>query len=128
MKYITMTCDIKNSRMISDREFIQIKLIEMLKSCNLKFEEYILSPFLITLGDEWQGLLKENSPILDIIHFFKSNLPSTIDFYTGIGIGDITIHNFELTVNQLDGPSFYLARKALKYAKKNKCNISILIQ
>lgn len=128
MKYITMTCDMKNSRMLSNRDVIQFQLIDMLKSCNLKFKDYILSPFLITLGDEWQGLLKENSPIYDIISFFKTTLPSSVEFYTGIGIGDITIHNFELTVNQLDGPSFHLARKALKYAKKNNCTISILVQ
>ena len=127
MNFITMICDIKSSRLLDNREEIQYLLIDSLKKCNLKFKAYIASPFIITLGDEWQGLLKENAPYLDIINYFKSQLPSNIHFYTGLGIGEITINNFELTVNQLDGPSFHLARKALKYAKKNNCSLVILI-
>lgn len=124
--FLTMICDIKNSRLIENRQNVQLELIDTLKKCNLKFEKYIISPFIITLGDEWQGLLKEDAPYLDILNFFKTSLPNNIEFYTGIGIGAITIHNFELTVNQLDGPSFYLARKALKYAKKNNCSLVII--
>ncbi|WP_315110086.1 SatD family protein [Clostridium intestinale] len=126
MNFITMVCDLKNSRTLSNRDEIQYILIDTLKKCNLTFKPYIVSPFIITLGDEWQGLLKENTPYLDIINFFKSELPDYIDFYTGLGIGDISINNYELTVNQLDGPSFHLARKAIKYAKKNQCSLAIL--
>ncbi|WP_286905314.1 SatD family protein [Clostridium sp. UBA1652] len=126
MNFITMVCDLKNSRTLSNRDEIQYILIDTLKKCNLTFKTYIVSPFIITLGDEWQGLLKENTPYLDIINFFKSELPDYIDFYTGLGIGDISINNYELTVNQLDGPSFHLARKAIKYAKKNQCSLAIL--
>lgn len=128
MKYMTIICDIKNSKIIPDRNAIQLQLIDMLKLSNDKFKSFIISPFIITLGDEWQGLVKVDSNINDILNFFKSHLPSNIDFYTGVGIGDVTVYNFELTVNQLDGPSFHLARKAIRYAKKNNCNISILIQ
>ncbi|WP_040328979.1 SatD family protein [Clostridium ihumii] len=124
--FLTMICDIKNSRHIDNREFVQMEIISTLKKCNSIFEKYIVSPFIITLGDEWQGLLIENTPYLDIISFLEQSLPQNIKFYTGIGIGAITIHNFELTVNQLDGPSFYLARKAIKYAKKNNCSLIIM--
>lgn len=118
MEYLTMICDLKHSRQIQNREVIQYKLIELLKSANEKYKDYLVASFIITLGDEWQGLLKVDAPYEEVISFFKQGLPESISFYTGIGIGPITIHNFELTVNQLDGPSFYLAREAIGYAKR----------
>lgn len=126
MNYITVIFDIKKSRELVNREEVQKILIESLKKCNEEFKEIILSPFLIILGDEWQGLLKEGSDYNKIIEFFKRLLPSNVRFYTGVGIGDITIHNFELTVNQLDGPAFHLARNAIKYAKKKDCSLVVL--
>ena len=44
----------------------------------------------------------------------------------GIGIGEVTVYNFELTVNQLDGPSYYLAREAINYCKKHKHSLVML--
>ncbi|MGL5351795.1 MAG: SatD family protein, partial [Clostridium sp.] len=76
-------------------------------------------------GDEWQGLLKEGSDFNKIISFFKKSLPLNIEFYTGVGIGDITINDFELTVNQLDGPAFHLARYAIKYAKRKSYSLVV---
>ncbi|QAA33094.1 SatD family protein [Clostridium manihotivorum] len=127
MNYITLIFDLKDSRNIENRDELQKMLINSIKTCNELFANIIASPFLITLGDEWEGLLFENSDYSKIINFFRDALPENIDFYTGVGIGAVSIHNFELTVNQLDGPSFHLARKAVKYAKKNNCSVSILI-
>jgi hypothetical protein len=111
-----MVCDIKNSRNIINREELQYRIIDMLKEINKKHSELIVSPFIITLGDEWQGLLKYPSPYEKIVDFFNDKL-GEVQFYCGIGVGDISIHNFELTVNQLDGPSFHKARRALSIAK-----------
>lgn len=126
MKYMTMICDIKNSRHLQNRENVQYLLIEMLKEANTKFSNLIVNPFIITIGDEWQGLLKYPCDYSILIEHFHKILGS-IDFYCGIGIGEIAIHNFELTVNQLDGPSFYLARSAIKTAKKYSYSL-VLIQ
>ncbi|WP_411681172.1 SatD family protein [Clostridium thailandense] len=125
MLYCTLICDIKSSRKLKNREELQYKLIDMLKKTNMKFENVIASPFLITTGDEWQGLLKYPCDYKRLLNFFKQFLPD-IQFYAGIGIGEICIHNFELTVNQLDGPSFYRAREALKYAKRNNLPLVVL--
>ena len=53
-----MICDIKNSEQLENREEIQYQLIDTLKKANELFSSTIASPFIITLGDEWQGLLK----------------------------------------------------------------------
>ncbi|MEW9096878.1 MAG: SatD family protein [Clostridiaceae bacterium] len=125
MLYCTLICDIKSSRTIENREEVQYKIIDMLKNTNIKFKDVIISPFLITTGDEWQGLLKYPYDFIEILDFFKKHLKD-IRFYTGVGIGDVSIHNFQLTVNQLDGPSFYRARDAVKYAKKSNLPLVIL--
>lgn len=113
---MTIICDLKKSRQLINREKTQYQIIHMLKAANVIFSQNIVVPFIITLGDEWEGLLRNNSDYSRILHFFHKSL-NDIDFYCGIGIGPVSIRNFELTVNQLDGPSFYLAREALKQAK-----------
>lgn len=123
--FCTIVCDIKESRKIENREEVQYQIIDMLKEVNEQFKDIIASPFLITLGDEWQGLLKYPCDYKSIIKFFKKTIPN-VQFYTGIGIGDVFIHNFELTVNQLDGPSFYRAREAVQFAKEQKLPMVIL--
>lgn len=125
MKYMTMICDIKNSRHLQNREKVQYLLIDMLKEANNKFADLIVNPFIITIGDEWQGLLKYPCDYNILIKYFH-NILGSIDFYCGIGIGEITIHNFELTVNQLDGPSFYHARNAIKTAKEKGYSLVII--
>lgn len=125
MKYITMVCDIKSSKTIKDREQLQFKIIEMLKETNKLFHTEIASPFIITLGDEWQGLLHEKADYEKYIDYFKGCLKE-VEFYCGIGIGEISIHNYELTVNQLDGPAFYMARKAIGLAKANKYSLVLI--
>lgn len=117
MDFMTMICDIKNSKRISNREEVQYRLIDTLKEANRTFHASLACPFIITLGDEWQGLFKYPSNYTEVIDFFRSRLKE-VEFYCGIGIGEVSIHDFELTVNQLDGPSFHNARQAVKLAKE----------
>ena len=126
MDYATIICDIKNSARLENRQQIQYELIETIKQANSDFADIIASPFIITLGDEWQGLLKNPEEYSEVIDFFRLKLPS-IDFYCGVGIGEINIFDFELTVNQLDGPSFHKARKAINIAKRLNYSL-VLIQ
>ena len=91
MSYIAMICDIKNSRNLNNRLEVQLQLIDVLKKCNEKFKDFIISPFIITIGDEWQGLLSEYTSYNDIIEFFKENLSNNIQFYTAIGLSLIHI-------------------------------------
>lgn len=117
MEYMTMICDVRNSRGVQDREGLQYRIIAMLKEANDIFKDFLEVPFIITIGDEWEGLLKVDADYKKILSFFITKL-SGLEFYCGIGIGQIAIHNFELTVNQLDGPSFHAARSAIKVAKE----------
>ncbi|MGG7177652.1 SatD family protein [Clostridium paraputrificum] len=121
--YEVMICDIENSRELVNRDEVQLLLIDILKRCNEKYKDTIIAPFRITTGDEWEGLLKIDSPKLEIMNFFSDNLPDYINFYTGIGIGELSISDLTLPVNVLDGPAFHAARDAIKYGKKKNLNL-----
>ncbi|ATW26945.1 SatD family protein [Candidatus Formimonas warabiya] len=125
MVYMTMICDLKSSRQLKNRQSVQYQIIEMLKRANRNFSEDLAAPFIITVGDEWQGLLKYPCNYQRILDFFQETM-AQIQFYCGIGIGTVTIHDFELTVNQLDGPSFYHARKAVNLAKEGNHSLVII--
>lgn len=118
MNYLAMICDIKSSKAISNRKELQYLIINMLKKADVLFSDIIVCPFAITAGDEWEGLLYENCDYHLLLNFFEMSL-GNIRFYCGIGKGEVTIDDFSLPANQLDGPAFFLARKAIILAKKN---------
>lgn len=117
--YVAMTCDLIGSRQLHNRQEAQYHLISVLAKVNQKFKGMIQSPFAITRGDEWQGLLKYPSMYMEVIKYLEKEL-APLGFYTGIGIGEISYEDPNLSVNQLDGPAFYLARDALNYAKEHQ--------
>ncbi|MBD7911535.1 MULTISPECIES: SatD family protein [Clostridium] len=121
--YKAIICDIKSSRTIKNREEVQISLIKAIRKCNKDFKLYIICPFTITAGDEWEGLVSIDAPIYKILYCFKDNLPKNITFYVGIGKGNLSIKNLNLPVNHLDGEVFIQARKSLIYAKDNNITI-----
>ncbi|MCL6442887.1 MAG: SatD family protein [Alicyclobacillus sp.] len=114
--YCAVLFDLKRSRMLANRSQVQKTLIQSIKTYNAEFSSVIVAPFLVILGDEWQGLLREGADYESTIHFFASQLQ--LPFYVGVGIGECTVVDEELTVNQMDGPAFYKARHALKLAKE----------
>lgn len=79
---------------------------------NLTYKNDIAANFLITLGDEFQGLLLNAGNILQIVKFIQREMyPVKIRF--GIGIGDVlTEINKEAAIGA-DGPAFYAARNML---------------
>ena len=60
--------DIKDSRHLNNRKEVQDRLQWVMDRLNRKYEEDIVSKFLITLGDEFQGLLYGGKNILSMIN------------------------------------------------------------
>lgn len=114
--YCAVIFDLKHSRMLANRSQVQRILIESIRAYNQEFNASLAAPFLIIVGDEWQGLLHSQEDYRATRDFFLAKLE--LPFYVGVGIGDCTVMNQELTVNQMDGPAFYKARHALKIAKE----------
>lgn len=117
--YIAIIGDIKNSKQISDRNEVQKKMQKTLEEINQKYEKDIASRFMITLGDEFQGLLECGDNVLNIISFIEAQMyPVEIRF--GIGVGEINTEINPLFPLGADGPAYYNAREAVNALKINE--------
>lgn len=117
--YLAIIGDIKQSKKIEDRGYFQTKLKEVLKQINKIYNEEIASDFTITLGDEFQGLLKNGNRIMDIIHYIRNEVyPVEIRF--ALGIGTITTEiNPRMAIGS-DGPGYYMARESMNFLKETE--------
>lgn len=107
--YTVIIGDIIDSKKIKDRKKAQVKFKEILDQVNATYAEDIASQFTITLGDEFQGLLKTGRNIINIISDIEFAM-APIDLRFGIGIGEISTEiNFEYS-SEIDGPAYHRAR------------------
>ena len=132
--YCAIIGDIMGSRNIKDRSSIQILLNNILEKINSKYADDIAAKFLITIGDEFQGLLKTPDNLFEIIDNINFDFhPNKLRF--GIGIGDLHTELNENMAIGADGPVYYSAREAInnvkvienKYERPTK-NIEIIYQ
>lgn len=118
--YGVVTMDIVGSRHIMDRNKVQNKLISYIAEVNEKFQQILLTPISLTLGDEWQAITNKPSECYNIIHEFQQRLWSDgIECYAGIGMGSISTSIYD-DIRKMDGPCFHMARQAIKIAKKQE--------
>lgn len=116
--FIAIIGDIIHSKEInkSTRNEVQQKLMIILKDINTEYENEIAAKFLITIGDEFQGLLSDPKNIFRMIDRIQFKMyPIKLRF--GIGIGDIdTEINRDMAIGA-DGPAYHNARKMLEVIK-----------
>jgi hypothetical protein len=117
--YIAIIGDIKGSKNIKERSNVQEKLRTTLQEINHMYASDIASKFMITLGDEFQGLLSFGVNTIKILSEIEQSMyPVKIRF--GIGIGEITTKiNPDMAIGA-DGPGYYKARSAIEYLKENE--------
>lgn len=119
MKYIAIIGDIKESKNIVNRGQIQRQLHYALQQINEKYEEDIAAKFIITLGDEFQGLMKNTMHVLDMITYIQQVMyPVKIRF--GIGFGEISTDIFCEAAIGADGPAYYAARKSIEELREQE--------
>lgn len=107
--YTVIIGDIIDSKKIAERKQVQTKFKEVLHEINQKYAADIASQFTITLGDEFQGLLKNRNNIFNIITEIEMGIhPISMRF--GIGVGEVsTAINFKSS-SEIDGPAYHRAR------------------
>ena len=111
--------DIKDSRHLENRKEVQVHLQEILDRLNEKYKDHIVSKFLITLGDEFQGLLCGGEHILDMLNEIRMEMyPVRLRF--GIGFGQITTDIKSEMALGADGPGYYRAREAVELLKERE--------
>lgn len=119
MNYIAIIGDIKDSRKIKNRRQIQEQLNSILKSVNETYCTEISAKFIITLGDEFQGLLKTNENLLDIVKYIQKEMyPIKLRF--GIGIGEISTNFLSEAAIGADGPAYYAAREMIEQLREQE--------
>lgn len=119
MNYVAIIGDIKSSKTINKRNQIQEKLNIILKHVNETYSPDIAAKFIITLGDEFQGLLKNYDHILDIAKYIQREMyPVNLRF--GIGFGKIYTDIFCEAAIGSDGPAYYAAREMVKQLREQE--------
>jgi len=122
MFYCAIIGDIIGSRKLEDRQDVQKKFLAVAEEANRLYEPDIASPFTVTIGDEFQVLLKCSHITPKIIDHVKREM-APVGLVFGVGVGKIlTDINSKLAIG-MDGPAFHFARKAIEQAKKKKPKI-----
>ena len=99
-----------------DRRRVQNKFNNFIDALNRRYREALLSDFVVTLGDEFQCILRDASAIPDLI--WDTTLAKQLpQLRLGMGFGTIDTAIPVRAIN-LDGPALHNARSAIDTAKK----------
>ncbi|MBO4849031.1 MAG: hypothetical protein J5586_07765 [Clostridia bacterium] len=116
--YYAIIGDLVGSRRLAPdkRREAQTRLMDALETVNTRFAPGVAARFLITLGDECQGIMDASGdPVAAALTIIKEMKPFEIRF--SIGCGDITTPINRSAAIGADGPAFYLARKTAEDMK-----------
>jgi len=102
----------------SRRPKIQERFREFIQYLNKKYANDILAKFVITLGDEFRGLLLSATPIPDSMWDIDQRF-SDRDLRVGVGFGVLTTPIQKEAIN-VDGPALYNARVAIESARRKR--------
>jgi hypothetical protein len=123
MNCIVIIADIIDSKKLPDRNSVQSSLRNRLEEIN-RTSQTLLSPFTITLGDEFQAVYEKSTSLLrDLLYITIKLFPVRIRFTVSYGTISTEINTKEAI--GMDGPAFYSAREGMEYLKK-KTNYSII--
>jgi len=87
-KVAVLTVDVSKSREFEDRGELQIKIKNAIKEVNSKYKNNLLAKFSITLGDEFQGAIKDREMSYDMLTWIEDLLyPARVK--GGLGLGRV---------------------------------------
>lgn len=120
---VALIADIIASKKLKERAQTQEILSEILERMNQSFDKKIESHLTITLGDEFQGIVKDIHTaflLIDLITLelqlkTQQTLGEEISLRWGIGVGELTtpIKNKKVSIGT-DGPAYWHAREAIE--------------
>lgn len=121
--YGVITADLVESRRLTDRALVQRRLLNLIHSLNLGFRRGLVGPFMVTLGDEIQGMLKDLSAVPNAVtRIHEVFHPREIT--VGVGIGALATP-LAKRVTEMDGPAFVNSRIAVELAKKEGLEVVV---
>jgi hypothetical protein len=120
VRFVAVKCDLVHSRHLKDRNHVQDSLLSTIRDINKRFASAIAADFVVTHGDECQGLLHEDAitDVVDIIEFVIDKMyPVQVRF--GVGLGTLNTSLRKRAIG-MDGPAWYNANEALDGAKRER--------
>ncbi|OPX32420.1 MAG: hypothetical protein B1H09_00455 [Gemmatimonadaceae bacterium 4484_173] len=116
-KWIVVIADIVDSRIVENRKELQNRLQGVLAEINNNSDS-VVSPYTITLGDEFQAVLSKSKNLFSDLWTIKERIfPSKLRI--SIAVGSISTELIKTTSVGMDGQAFYMARDALKTMKES---------
>ena len=115
MQVIAVIGDIVASRQAADRATLQRTFEQVVQGLN-QTQNAILSPYTITLGDEFQAVLSDGYAALrDSIKILGEMHPGRVRF--SIAVGELSTALKNDSALGMDGPAFHLARDGMEALK-----------
>ena len=116
MKYLALIGDIVASKQLAKRGEFQSNLASLLKGISSR-NPALVSPYTITLGDEFQAVYQRADTLFpDIFTILSGIHPAQARF--AIGVGELTTDINPKQALGMDGPAFHRAREAITELKK----------
>jgi hypothetical protein len=112
--YLAVFGDIERSRIVGNREMTQRALKKRLDEVNYRFSQDLAVPFTISMGDEYQGLLKEPTQAISLLNAL--DVAGLLSFRFGLGWGTVET-GWSTRTSEMDGPCFHAARSAIERGK-----------
>ena len=117
--YCVIRMDLMDSRKIEHRQKIQEQLLKYLNTLNSEYDDILVAPITIILGDEWAIVLRDGRYAYEIYLKIKRFLwEYQIDAYAGVGFGTILEENSD--IRKMNGTAFEQAKYSLMKAKSSK--------
>ena len=117
---LALIADMVKSRELSraQRPQVQLTFSEFIAALNHKYKTGMVARFVVTLGDEFQGLLSDARVLPDLLWdmHYKFHMRQ---LRVGIGFGTIDTPIDKNAIN-IDGPALHHARNAVDISKKER--------
>jgi len=100
----------------SQRSLVQEEFTDLIERLNQLYREHLCAKFVITLGDEFQGLLR-NPEIIPRLVWMIEQCFTARALRLGFGYGSLHTSIKEYAIN-VDGPALHAARSSIEAAKQ----------
>lgn len=115
-RFLAVIGDICRSRDSKRRAQLQKQIESGLQQTNRELKKSLAAGFVVTLGDEFQGLLADPGAGMRALISLESALPN-IPIRYALGWGELATEIRRLAVG-MDGPCFHAAREAMTRGKR----------
>jgi hypothetical protein len=121
--YLAVIGDVVGSREVVPRAELQTRLEEALDRANETHRAAVQARFLITIGDEFQGLLKGAERVPGLLSGLRSAV-HPVELRFGLGFGGLDTELREEAIG-MDGPAFHRAREAIERARERGTPVEV---